>query len=238
MNIMAVGGGPFEETRPLDEALVEMTGKPRPRALFIPTASLDDPEYTEIFADVYSALGCLVDVLRLHSAEDPAKIADADLIYVGGGNTKMMLGVWRERGVIALLEAHRDAGKPVGGISAGAICWFRVGNSDWPQYEGIPGVNTDRLDGLGWVDLAACPHTRGEPFRLGEFRAMMQREGGVGIGLDNGCGIQIRGSDYRILSGGPNSVAHRIEWVDGKLTESMLAAHQDYRPLSSLMRGA
>ena len=95
-------------------------------------------------------------------------------------------------------------------------------------------MNTDRLDCLGFVDLVLCPHTRDEGFRLAEFRAMMKKECGPGIGLDDGCAIQIKGDQYRILSSMEGSVAHRIEWGHGVLKESVMEPHEDFRPLAEI----
>jgi dipeptidase E len=236
MNIIAIGGGSvgLGETESMDRELVGLANTSRPRMLFIPTASEDAPEYVADIQTVFTRYGCEVDALLLHSGDDPAKIRQADVIYVGGGNTKMMIEVWKAKGVDKLLIEHLQAGKPAGGLSAGALCWFRVGNSDWPLYEGIPNVNTARLDCLGLVDLVLCPHTKDEGFRLGEFREMMKGERGPGVGVDDGCAIQIRGDDYRIIASMPDSVAHRMEWQDGTLHERILEPHEDFRPLTSL----
>ena len=226
-------------TEPIDRELIVLSGAANPKALFIPTASEDSEEYVEQFSAAYSRYGCEVTVLRLLGSDGDrdiakAKIAAADLIYVGGGNTKMMLEVWRAFGVDVALRAHLEGGKPAGGLSAGAICWFRMGNSDWPLYEGIPGVNTAPLDALGFVDLVLCPHTRDEGHRLSEFRAMMQQVGGVGLGLDDCCAIEIVDDQYRILASEPLSIAHRIEWNGVRLIETELVSHTDFRPLADL----
>jgi dipeptidase E len=236
VNIVAIGGGSMSlgETQRLDRELISLTNKENPLALFIPTASMDSEEYIAEFERTYRRLGCRTDTLRLHSNDDPTKVQVADAIYVGGGNTKMMIEVWRATGVDQLLKSHLDQGKPAGGVSAGALCWFRVGNSDWPQYEGIPNVNTDRLDCLAFVDLVLCPHTRDEGFRLAEFRTMMKNERGPGIGLDDGCAIQIKDDQYRILSSMEGSVAHRIQWGHGVLKESVMEPNEDFRPLAEI----
>lgn len=235
MNIIAIGGGSLGlgETESIDRELIGLTGKNRPRALFLPTAYGDDLGYCREFAATYGRYGCQTDSLLLHTGEDPDKILDADLIYVGGGNTKMMLELWRDRGVDRLLIDHLSQGKPAGGLSAGALCWFRVGNSDWPIYEGIPGVNTARLDCLGLVDLVLCPHTRDEGFRLGEFREMMKSERGPGIGLDDGCAIQVQGFRYRIIASLPGSTGHWVEWQGGHLHERVLEPDGVWQDLPS-----
>jgi dipeptidase E len=237
VNIIAIGGGSVSEgaTESIDREFLKLTGKTNPRVLFVPTASIDSEEYCEGFTKAYEGLGAEVELLLLHSGDDPAKIDRADAVYVGGGNTKMMLEVWRRAGVDERLRKHLIQGKPAGGLSAGALCWFRVGNSDWPQYEGIPGVNTDRLDCLGFVDLVLCPHCRDEGFRLDEFREMMRSEEGVGVGLDDCAAIQLRGDSFRILYSQAGAVAHVISWDNGELREETIAPGE-YQPLTSLIR--
>lgn len=232
-NIVAIGGGDVStgQTIAIDRTLVELSNKQHPNLLFIPTASNDRETYIEGVAATYGSLGCKVDALRLYSDEDPvAKMAWADIVYVGGGNTKSMIALWKSVGLDHLLEAHLDEGKPAGGLSAGAICWFKVGNSDWPQFEGIQGVNTARIDALGFIDLVLCPHCRDEQFRLDEFRAMMKHEIVPGIGLDDCCAIQIKGLEYRFLGCEPEVACHYIN----QGVERTIVPHQDFRPLSDL----
>ncbi|HEY0868538.1 MAG TPA: Type 1 glutamine amidotransferase-like domain-containing protein [Fimbriimonas sp.] len=243
MNIVAIGGGEvgIGETEILDRELIRLSGKTNPLVLFVPTASQDDATYVQTVRGAYSRLGCTVEALRLwgedgssETAQD--KIARADLVYVGGGNTKAMIARWRQLGVDRFLRGHLEAGKPAGGVSAGALCWFQAGNSDWPQFEGIPDVLTAKVDCLGFVDLVLCPHASREPFRLGDFREMMRSEPGVGVALDDNCAIQIRGEEYRILASQPGAVAHRVQWIEGILHERQLPPHTDFRSLDAVRR--
>ncbi|MBA3937732.1 MAG: Type 1 glutamine amidotransferase-like domain-containing protein, partial [Planctomycetes bacterium] len=158
--MFAIGGGELRtgETLTFDQQIVAFTGQIGPRALFVPTASGDSEGYWQAFSAVYGRqLGCTTEVLRLLT--DPAdaaaaagKIGNADLIYVGGGNTLRMLEVWRRLGVDRLLEQAAGCGQVLCGLSAGALCWFRFGNSDAPMLEGRSGIRTMRVDGLGLVD--------------------------------------------------------------------------------------
>lgn len=243
-NIVAIGGGDVASgaTAALDRVLLDLSGKPNPHVLFIPTASMDPDDYVTRMEIGYGRLGATIGTLRLWSVDaDPEiaaqKIAGADAIYVGGGNTKAMIARWKELGVDEPLRAFVASGRPVGGVSAGAICWFRVANSDWPQYEEIPNVNTARLDCLGIVDLALCPHTRDEGFRLAEFTAMMREIPGAGVGLDDGCAIQIRGDHYRILSAESDSKAHLLFSEDGDVRYAPMPPHDDFRAIGDLRRG-
>ena len=53
-----------------------------------------------------------------------------DVIYVGGGNTKSMLAVWRDWGLPELLREAWAEGIVLAGTSAGANCWFEQGVAD------------------------------------------------------------------------------------------------------------
>ena len=64
--IVAIGGGGMVEGEnlPIDERIVELTGKDRPRTLFVGTASGDDPEKAAEFHSHYGErLGCHTDTL-------------------------------------------------------------------------------------------------------------------------------------------------------------------------------
>ena len=94
--IVAIGGGDLStlKTEPIDRAIIGLSGKSSPRALFIPTASEDvrngdSVEYWKTFDQAYRvAYGCETEVLYLlretpDAAEVARKIAQADIIYVG-----------------------------------------------------------------------------------------------------------------------------------------------------------
>jgi dipeptidase E len=244
LNIVAIGGGDVKsgETIAIDRRFVNLADKAKPNLLFIPTASQDSEAYIESVQSSFGGrLGCEVDTLRLWNVERwlPSivrKLESADLIYVGGGNTKAMLEKWRELGVDRELRRIISKGTPVGGVSAGAICWFRVGNSDWPQFEQVPGVLTDRLDCLGIVDLVVCPHARCETFRLGDFKKMMQAEKGVGIALDDCCALQVKDDTYRFISSASGSGAHIICGGEGDHVFEFVESHDDFRPLDELRK--
>jgi dipeptidase E len=243
-NIIAIGGGEIRsgQTFAIDRRFVAQVDVATPQLLFIPTASNDSEDYVRGVESIYGGrLGCRVDVLKLWSEDRwlptiVAKLEAADLIYVGGGNTKAMMAKWRELGVDRELRRLVAKGKPVAGLSAGAICWFRVGNSDWPQYEQIPGINTAPLDCLGIVDLVLCPHTRDESFRLSEFKEMMMTQRGVGLGLDDCCAIHVMDDQYRIMSSEHNSKAHLIFRRGDEVVHQIIQPHNDFRSLDELTK--
>ena len=86
-------------------------------------------------------------------------IEDQDVIFVGGGNTKSMLAVWKDWGLDIYLKEAYERGVVMSGVSAGAICWFEKGITDsWSNDLRI-------MDCLGFVKGNCCPHYDEEPER-------------------------------------------------------------------------
>jgi len=163
--IIAIGGGGFgREINDLkiEKYIVKQASKNNPKICFIPTATGDDQAYIENFYKAFDSLGCETSHIdffkRTINLQD--HINHQDIIYVGGGNTKSMLAVWREWGLDQiLLDAYKN-GVIMSGVSAGAICWFEKGITDsWKEYQAI-------LPCLGFVKGICCPHYDEEPERI------------------------------------------------------------------------
>jgi dipeptidase E len=165
--IVAIGGGGFlmEDFRGLQERYLLSLLKPcaqRPRVLYLGTAG-GDPERAQLrFMKLFLQLGCEPSTLPFFPYDmkrDYAQaVHEADLVYVGGGNTVAMIAVWREFGFDAALRDAWNAGTVFAGISAGANCWFQHYITD-----SIPGGGM--REGLGWLPGTFCPHLDSEPWR-------------------------------------------------------------------------
>ncbi len=239
---MAIGGGKMAEgdTLAIDRRVVALTGKSGPRALFIPTASSDSREYWRGFQRTYGdALGCETDVLYLLGVtpsreELERKILSADLVYVGGGNTLMMMRRWRRLGVDAVLEEAYRRGIVLSGLSAGCICWFAWGHSDSMSFYHPDDWSYVRVRGMGLVDALACPHydsaTAGVP-RRDDFHAMFLKHSGVGIAIDDHCALEIVDDAYRVITSREGAGAYRLTKRRGRVTEAALPQRAGYEPL-------
>ena len=102
--------------------LLALTGKARPRLLFVMTASGDDRSY---LTRSYSAFdGWSVDLGHLElfsqpNAEPREAILGSDAVWVGGGSVANLLAVWRTHGLDQIFAEAWDAGVVLGGVSAG-----------------------------------------------------------------------------------------------------------------------
>lgn len=79
-------------------------------------------------------------------------ILTKDIIYVGGGNTKNLLALWKEWGLDIILKKAWNQGIVLAGISAGSICWFEAGVTD--SY----GDRLEPIKCLGFLKGSNCPH--------------------------------------------------------------------------------
>jgi dipeptidase E len=246
-HIVAVGGGeigrpgyPVETTK-IDKQIIALAGKPRPKVLFIPTASGDSPNYVESFIEHYGKrLGCDVSVLNLYSKPTqtiirPA-INEADIIYVGGGNTLKMMTLWRRMGIDKMLAVAYKNGTVLSGLSAGAICWFDAGLSDSRSFTSSKGVVWDYINvrGLGLEGLLICPHYDAEPQRQPSLKNSLIGTRKVALALDNCAALEIKNDTFRILSSRPNAKAYKTYWLKGEYTVDEIQPSKEYMSLEML----
>lgn len=239
--IVAIGGGKVDEgaTRRIDERIMALTGRSRPKALFVPTASNDSEENCERFRRGYGA-ECDLDFLLL--SKRPARdaiwrqITAADLIYVGGGNTLKMIAQWRHVGVDQMMIEAHGQGKVMCGVSAGAICWFLWGNSDSRRFrQNLDSFPLIRVTGLGLIRAAACPHFDSETARPASFRAMLGEHGGIGIALEDCTALEVADAGWRILCSRDGARAYRLQKRDGEVHTEELPARDEAAPLYELL---
>lgn len=170
--ILALGGGGFlmEDTAsPIDDYLLHLTGKAKPRICFLPTPSGDLPEHIEAFYRAFPRNRCEPSHLAFFrkASEGALPLASfhdllcsQDVVFIGGGNTKSALAVWREWGVDQALVHAYQAGVLVSGMSAGAMCWFEAGFTD-----SFGGSGYRRLPGLSFLAGGCAVHYSSNPER-------------------------------------------------------------------------
>lgn len=133
-HIVAMGGGGFSDEDPLlDEFILGLSGRERPRVCFVPTASGDAAAYIERFYAAFTRRACEPSHLPLFQPPYPPigeLLLSQDVIYVGGGSTANMLAVWRIHGIDEVLRRAWERGTVLCGVSAGGLCWFQAGVTD------------------------------------------------------------------------------------------------------------
>ncbi len=222
-HIVTMGGGGFsmEPNNPLlDDYVLGLTGKARPRVCFVPTASGDAAQYTERFYRAFNTDRCAASHLPLfgRDATDPRDhLLKADVIYVGGGNTANMLAVWRVHGVDTVMREVWQRGVVLAGVSAGAICWFACSVTD--SFGPLAALR----DGLAMLAGSCCPHYDGEADRRPTYHRLIAEGFPLGIALDDGAAAHyIDGELSRVVTSRPTAGAYRVEPIDGEVREREL----------------
>lgn len=225
--IVAIGGGEISnnETYEIDKFIVKSAKKENPNFLFIPTASRDAEPYIETINKLYESLGCTTDTLYLSNVEVNRKelndkIDNADIIYVGGGNTDYMMEVWREYNVDkALIRAYKN-GKVMSGLSAGSICWFIAGHSDSEFIEDKENPKAKWVKGLGIIPFLHCPHYD-EPEREG-FDEFYSGQITDAIAIENQVAIVWDDFEMKVIKSNPLKNAYYISWSEKALNKKVL----------------
>ncbi len=196
-------------------------GKEQPKVAFLPQASGENQDYIIQFYRAFLNLGCRPSHLSLfqpHTAQIADYLLSQDVIYVGGGNTKSLLALWREWGIDVILRQALDAGIVLTGVSAGAICWFERGTTD-----SIPGALT-ALPCLGFLNGSLSPHYDSEPKRRPTYQRMIG--GGdipAGYAFDDGsAGHFVDGVLKQVVGSRPNAKGYRVERVGDQAQETIL----------------
>jgi dipeptidase E len=221
--IIALGGGGFSmepENPTLDLYVLAQARSMSPAVLFLPTASGDSDPYLVRFYQAFAEHPCHPSHLSFfrRTPDLRACLLSQDVIYVGGGNTKSMLGVWREWGLPEVLREAWEAGVVLAGISAGAICWFEQGLTD--SYDG----DLRPLQCLGLLAGSCCPHYDGEAARRPTYHHLVRRgELLPGYAIDDGAALHFLGDDlHRIVTSRRGVTAYRVGMANGVVKEEPL----------------
>ena len=209
--IIAIGGGGFGRNprhNKIEKYILNLVEKKSPNILFIPTASADDKSYIVNFYQCFSQLNCHPNHIKLFERTPKLDgiINKADVIYVGGGNTKSMLGVWKEWKLDKLLIKAYNKGKILCGVSAGAICWFEQGITDsWVS-------NLNMMECLGLLSGMCCPHYQEEAQRRPSVHEFLKKGKSMsGYAIDGGAAVHfVEGNYFQSLQFYPNSFAYYV----------------------------
>ncbi|MCA0148013.1 MULTISPECIES: peptidase E [Rossellomorea] len=223
--IIAMGGGGFSmepDNLLLDQYIINQSNASRPKVCFLPTASGDAEGYIERFYKAFSSLTSEPSHLSLFkpSTRDlEGFLLEKDIIYVGGGNTKSMLALWKEWGIDVILRKAWESGTILAGLSAGSICWFEEGTTD--SY----GDGLDTIEGLGLIAGSHSPHYDGEENRRPLYHSFIERgELKPGYAADDGAALHFIDLGLaKAVSSRPNATAYRVEKKDGMIQEFKIA---------------
>ena len=123
------------------------------RVLFVPFALYDRDVYAKLARDRFGAMGYRLD--SAHEARDAAgAVAEADAVFVGGGNTFRLLKSLYDYDLVAPIRRRVNEGMPYIGSSAGS----NVACPTIKTTKDMPIVQPPSFDALGLVPFQISPH--------------------------------------------------------------------------------
>jgi peptidase E len=225
--VVAFGGGGFsmEAGNPLlDDYVLSLVERERPRICFLPTASGDADHYVVRFYREFAtrADASHISLFRRDRSGGAVEgdiaehLLSQDVIYVGGGNVVSLLGTWRAHGLDRVLaRAHRQ-GVVLCGPSAGSLCWFA---ESLTAFHGEP----RRVRGLGLLPYSNCVHYDAEPQRRDEYRRFVGDGMRPGYAADDSAALHFRGGElHRVVSSRPKARAFHVGPLDDEVVETPL----------------
>ncbi len=216
--IIAGGGGGFQmDTKNplLDLYILAQTQKKNPKVCFLPTASGDNPGLINYFKTVFETYPCqtyCLDIINPVIADFDGFLSEMDAIYVGGGNSKSMLGLWREWGVDQALKNAYEQRTVLAGVSAGSVCWFEFAVSDYsPDKFSV-------LPCLGFLKGSNCPHYHSDKGRPAAYhRFLKSQEIPPGYAADDGAAFHFENGELlRTVSSRSYAKGYRLSLSEDK----------------------
>lgn len=202
------------QTGNIDKEVVDSANKKNPNFLFIGTASRDNEIYFNAIKNIYVGLGCNVEFLKLEDNIDE-KISNADIIYIGGGNTKYMLSEWEKVKLESKLIKAHNSGIVIVGFSAVAYCFFKY--------------NYEMIKGFGIINAISCvhyDHKNGE--KRTEFYNAIKEQNLPGLALDNGTAIKFDKGNYQIIKSIENAQVYKITFTGSEFVKQELKENKNY----------
>jgi len=219
--IIAIGGGGFGRNPGdgvIEQYILEQTGKEKPNICFIPTATGDNEAYKVNYYSTFSKLDCNPIHLDFFKRTPDLEqlIPQQDAIFVGGGNTKSMLAVWKDWNLDKLLKEAYEKGVVMSGVSAGANCWFeRAVVDSWEEDLRV-------IDCMGFIKGICCPHYDEEPQRRPAVKTFLE-DGIIDscYSVEGNCALHIKNDDeYLSVDFGKEKNAYIVSIDDGKVKEA------------------
>ena len=210
--IVAYGGGGFSMERDntlLDDYVTGLVKRERPRVCFLPTASGDADHYIVRFYRAFDAARFEPSHVSLFrrdggASDIHAQILSSDIVYVGGGSVRSMLGAWRAHGLDTTLRLAWESGVVMCGCSAGSLCWFRSAVS---AFHGQPVA----VEGLGLLPWSNCVHFDCEREREGEYRRQLEEGMCAGYAAEDGAALHFVGERLAaVVTSRPDAKAYRM----------------------------
>lgn len=204
--------------------MATLTGKTRPKLLFLPTASADRPDGILSWFKACAPLNVEPSVQESFIASTRQDkswaevLLSVDGIVASGGNTLNQQAIWKAQGIDVILRQAWDNGIVLGGASAGSLCWFEEGTTDSRPKE------LSTVQCLGFLKGSHSPHYDREPARRPLYQKLIgSGQMKPGYACDNDAGIYFEDNTVkRVVAARAGAKAYYVSVVGGMVVEKVL----------------
>jgi len=204
--------------------MATLTGKKRPKLLFLPTASADRPAGIVSWYEACAPLDVEPSVQESFIASTRQSrswsevLLSVDGIVASGGNTLNQQAIWKAQGIDIILRQAWDRGIVLGGASAGSLCWFEEGTTDSRPKE----LSTVKC--LGFLKGSHSPHYDKEPARRPLYQKLIgSGQMKPGYACYNDAGIYFEDNVVkRVVSARAGAKVYYVSVVNGQVVEKVL----------------
>jgi peptidase E len=204
--------------------MAQLTGKPRPKLLYLPTASGDSPQgiiswyqsCAPLNVEASHQISFIASTRQTRSWEDV--LLSVDGIVCSGGNTLNQQVIWKAHGIDVILRQAWDRGIVLGGASAGSLCWFEEGTTD-----SRPKV-LSKVECLGLLKGSHSPHYDAEKDRRPLYQKLIgSGQMKPGYACDNDAGLYFEDNTVkRVVNTRAGAKCYYVSVVDGKVVERVM----------------
>ena len=226
MKLVLIGGGEIGrnhqkyETKLIDEEIVKLAEKKTPNFLFIGFAASYADSYYDCIKKIYTLLGCKTNYLKKKNLDNNyslalEKIKNADIIYIGGGDTIKLLEEVEKYHLENPLKEALKRNCVIAGISAGAILLSQEGFSDAyilrnesNKYHFIKGLN--------FTKICIIPHYKENIEKTNQLKNKMKKTVRTVYGLMNNTALIIENKKMRVIKDKNNiyKITYQEKWKE------------------------
>jgi peptidase E len=204
--------------------MAQLTGKPRPKLLYLPTASADSPQgiinwyraCSPLNVEASHQVSFIASTSQTRTWEEV--LLSVDGIVCSGGNTLNQQVIWQAHGIDGILRQAWDRGIVLGGASAGSLCWFEEGTTDSRPKE------LSIVKCLGFLKGSHSPHYDAEPGRRPLYQKLIgSGQMKPGYACDNDAGIYFEDNIVRrVVSTRTGAKVYFVSVEGGKVVETVM----------------
>lgn len=204
--------------------MASLTGKKRPKLLYLPTASADSQSgiiswfrnCSPLDVEPSAQESFIASTRQTRSWEEV--LLSVDGIVASGGNTLNQQAIWKAHGLDLILRQAWDRGIVLGGASAGSLCWFEEGTTDSRPKE------LTTVQCLGFLKGSHSPHYDREKDRRPLYQKLIAAgQMKPGYACDNDAGIYFEDNEVkRVVSTREEAKVYYVSVVGGKVVEKVM----------------